>query len=211
MAAHEISSRIWELYNGCPLSMRLLAWARTLICPFDQVVSHASAEGRFIEIGCGTGICANLLALDSPARSVAGYDLNSKVIAAAKQTVRDRPNIAFEAADVRDAVTQGSADVVVAVDLFHHLAPDVQVAVIQQVYQLLCPGGVFLLKEIDRHPRWKYYANWLHDALMAHGNPHIWVRNSEDYCRLLKAANFTVEVVPMPKAYLSHVLFVCRR
>jgi len=211
MAAHTIPSRIWELYNGCPLCMRLLAWARTLICPFDKVLSRAPVEGRFIEIGCGTGICANLLALDSPTRSVAGYDLNSKVIAAAKQTVRSRPNIAFEAADVRDAVAHGSADVVVAVDLFHHLVPDVQVTVIQQVYQLLRPGGFFLLKEIDRCPRWKYYANWLHDAVMAGGTPHIWVRDNADYCRLLHAANFTVEVVPMPKAYLSHVLFVCRR
>lgn len=211
MVSHEIPSRIWELYADCPLPMRLLAWARTFICPFDKVLAYAPSKGRIVEIGCGTGICANLLALDGAGREVAGYDLNPKVIAAATQTLHGRSNIKFQTADVKESVAKESADVIVAVDLFHHLNADVQTAVVTQVYQLLKPGGLFLLKDLDRRPRWKYYANYLHDTLMACGNPHIYIRGREEYCRLLESAGFKVEVVPMPKAYLAHILYVCRR
>lgn len=211
MEAREIPSRIWELYAGCSPGMRLLAWARTLICPFDKVLAYAPAQGRFVEIGCGTGICANLLALEQPGREVAGYDLNADVIAAATRTIRNRGNIKFQTADVQESVATGSADVIVAVDLFHHLSVEVQEAVVTQVYRLLKPGGLFLLKDLERRPRWKYYANYLHDTLMARGNPHIHVRDRAEFCRLLESAGFSVEVVPMPKAYLSHILYVCRR
>jgi trans-aconitate methyltransferase len=206
-----IPTRIWELYAGCPLGIRLFAWARTLICPFDKVLAQAPPQGRFVEIGCGTGICANLLALDQPNRIVAGYDLNPKVVAAAARTVRDRPNITFQAADVQDALVRQATDVVVAVDLFHHLSAEAQVTVVSQVSQLLKAGGLFLLKDVERRPRWRYFANYLHDAFVAHGNPRIHVLSREEYCRMLESAGFTVEVVLMPKAYLAHILYVCMR
>lgn len=211
MLAGEISKRIWGLYAGCPLGMRLLAYARTWICPFKKVLAYAPPRGKFVEIGCGTGIASNLLALDGPERSVAGYDLNARVIAAANRTVGDRVNIEFAAADVREAVGRGSTDVVVAVDLFHHLSIDVQTAVVADIYRWLKPGGVLLLKDLEERPRWKYYANWWHDALMAGGNPHIHVRSRADFARLLTAAGFTVEAVPMPQACYAHILYVCRR
>jgi 2-polyprenyl-3-methyl-5-hydroxy-6-metoxy-1,4-benzoquinol methylase len=211
MGDGHISSRIWSVYAGCPLGLRLLAWARTWICPFPKVLAHAPPAGKFVEIGCGTGIAANLLALDGPQRMVTGYDLNARVIAAARQTVRDRSNIRFEAADVQAAVARESADVVVAVDLFHHLPAAVQEAVIGQVFGLLRPGGLFLLKDLEPNPTWKRWANWWHDALMARGHPHIHVRSRDEYCRLLTAAGFSVEVVPMPQAYLAHILYIARK
>jgi ubiquinone/menaquinone biosynthesis C-methylase UbiE len=191
--------------------MRLLAWARTFIGPFDEVIAYAPKAGKFIEIGCGTGIMANCLSLDSPTRSVIGYDINPKVITAAQQTINNRTNIGFCLGDARIVVGKESADVVVAVDLFHHLPAEAQRPVIIDVWRLLKPGGLFLFKDVDSRPRWKYYANWWHDALMARGNPHIHVRGHEEYRQLLESAGFTVEVVLLPKAYVANVLYVCRR
>jgi len=71
-------------------------------------------------------------------------------------------------------------------------------------------GGVFLLKEIDRHPTWMYLANKLHDAIMDRRNP-LCVRPSDEYLRLLATAGFEVSFEPMHKLVYPHVFFLARK
>lgn len=207
-----ISQRVWALYARCPTGIRLFAWARTLIFRFDRVLARVPREGRIIDVGCGTGVFACLLALDSAARTIEGYDLEPKVIAAAREAGRDCRNLTFAVADIGAVVgAENPPDVVTAIDLFHHLPPARQVTMVAGIHQMLKPGGLFLLKDLDTSPAWKRWANWWHDALVARGNPHIHVRSRADYAALLAAAGFAVEVVPLPQAYLAHVLYVCRK
>ena len=210
--ASSIPRLVWRLYARCPPRIRAFAWARTLICPFGRLLDAVPKEGRIVDVGCGTGLFANLLALQSGERWIQGYDLDPTVIAAAQTAAAGRANIAFAVADVSAVMHQSTPPVAVtAIDLFHHLPPARQPAMIQAIYAMLGRGGLFMLKDIDATPMWKRWANWWHDALVARGNPRIFVRSRRDYEALLAAAGFTVETVLMPQAYLAHVLYLCRK
>lgn len=211
-SAQPIPRLVWERYARCAPGIRAFAWARTQVFRFDNVLIRVPRQGRIVDVGCGTGVFANLLALESAERTVRGYDLAPAVIVAAREAARGLDNVAFEVADIGAAVeAEAPPDVVTAIDLFHHLPPDRQVAMIAAIHRMLKPGGLFLLKDLDAAPTWKRWANWWHDALVARGNPRIHVRSRQDYAALLTAAGFTVETILLPQAYLAHVLYVCRK
>ena len=205
-----VASTIWRLYAGCRLPLRLLAWSRIWICPFEKLLTFVPARGSVLEVGCGTGVFANLVALANPERSVAGCDLSASAIAAAQQTVDGRPNLQFQLKSVEEAVLSEPPAIVAAIDLFHHLMPDIQVSVLRAIYERMPAGGLLLLKDIDKEPRWKYCANVLHDAIMVPGTK-IYCRTKSEYRRLLEEIGFRVEIVPMHRWWYSHVLYVCRR
>jgi hypothetical protein len=75
--------------------------------------------------------------------------------------------------------------------------------------QAPAPGGRRLLKEVDRTPRWEFYANRLHDAIMDPGNP-VCVGDRAEYESILQELSFDVEVILMHRLY-PHVLFVARK
>lgn len=203
---------VWALYAPCPPGIRLFAWARCLVFDFNRVLTLVPREGRIVDVGCGTGVFANLLALDSARRTVHGADLEPRVIAAARAAARQRENVSFATSDIGAALgAEPAPDVVTAIDLFHHLPPARQTDMIATIHRMLRRGGLFLLKDLDTSPLWKRWANWWHDAAVARGDPRIHVRSRHDYAALLTAAGFTVETVPLPQAYLAHVLFICRK
>ncbi len=211
-SARSLPRLVWSLYAPCPPGIRLFAWARCLVFDFRRVLARVPRTGRILDVGCGTGVFALLLARDAAGRTVHGCDLAPRVIAAAQAAARGQANVTFAVADIAAAVQAAAPpDVVTAIDLFHHLPPDRQVAMVAAIHAMLTPGGLFLLKDLDRTPAWKRWANWWHDALVARGDPRIHVRSRHDYAALLAAAGFTVEVIPLPQAYLAHVLFVCRK
>ena len=205
-----ISRLIWRLYAPAGLRGRLLAYGRTYLCPFERILSYAPSRGRFIEIGCGTGVFANLLATAGGERDVVGYDADPAAIAVAQATVGGRSKMKFAVARVEGLGPLEPADAIAAIDLFHHLDAATQLQTIDWVNRTLKPGGVFLLKEIDRHPAWMYFANKLHDAIMDPGNP-LCVRPHEEYLRVLQAAGFEATCESMHKLVYPHVLFVARK
>jgi len=163
-----------------------------------------------LELGCGTGIFANLVALERPNCLVTGCDVSASAIKAAQHTVGTRPNIKFVLQKVEDAVVTERADVIAAIDLFHHLTLETQVQVLQAIHKGMKQDALLLLKDIDRRPRWKYYVNVLHDAIMTPMR-RIYCRTQDDFRHLLQTIGFTVIIVPIHKFCYSHVLYICRR
>ena len=66
-----------------PLS-RLEYRLRLAICPFEEVARHVPHDASVLELGCGYGLLANLLALEAPSRSVIGIDSEPSRIAVAR-------------------------------------------------------------------------------------------------------------------------------
>lgn len=200
------------MYAACPARIRLFAWARTLVFNFEAVLGQVPRRARIVDVGCGTGVFANLLALDAPEREVHGCDLDPGVIAASTLAAGGRANVSFAVADIAAGVQIAPApEVITAIDVFHHLPAARQSTLIAAIHGALAPGGLFLLKDLDTRPAWKRWANWWHDAAVARGNPRIRVRARQEYAALLQTAGFTVEVIALPQAYLAHVLFLCRK
>lgn len=157
------------LYGGAAMGDRAFVRARLAILPLRDLLPLFPREGRVLDLGCGRGVLANLLALARPRLRVLGMDVDPLVIAVARRTARGRANVAFEVGDALALPARGDYDAVACVDLLHHLPGEAHAGVLQGMRSLLRPGGALIVKEIDVRPRWKYLWNCLHDAVVARG------------------------------------------
>lgn len=109
--------------------------------------SYLSSTDRVLEVGCGTGSTALLLAGDVD--QIIASDLSPKMIEIATQKAQDEgvANVKFITADLLGgAIDNGPYDAVLAFNLLH-LVEDAPAA-IQRIHGLLKPGGMFISKTV---------------------------------------------------------------
>jgi 2-polyprenyl-3-methyl-5-hydroxy-6-metoxy-1,4-benzoquinol methylase len=101
-----------------------------------------------LDVGCGSGRAACLLASEFPNSRFTGYDLCEDAVAAARAEAdrRGLENVRFETRDLAQLDVSGKFDLITGFDVIHDQAkPDI---VLQQVVQALKPGGTFLMQDI---------------------------------------------------------------
>ncbi len=103
------------------------------------------AGGRALDLGCGTGRHAVLLA--ARFTHVDAVDLSLPMIEIARAK-RSRPNVTYQQADLLDTTGAGEYDLVLSVMTLHHV-PDLRAA-LAHVKGLLAPGGRLVL--VDPYP-----------------------------------------------------------
>jgi 2-polyprenyl-3-methyl-5-hydroxy-6-metoxy-1,4-benzoquinol methylase len=119
------------------------SYERTLDC----TRKHLSASDEVLEIGCGTGTTALLLA--PSVKQITASDISSRMIeiATEKAAARGVENVRFAHATLSDeALEKGSFDVVMAFN-FLHLLEDIPGAV-GRLNALLRPDGLFISKTV---------------------------------------------------------------
>ena len=103
-----------------------------------------------LEIGCGTGAFARLLAKRS--QNVLALDLSPEMIRIARECSTEFPNIEFELADVRDRVLPvESFDCVATIATLHHLPFR---EILLKMKAALKPGGVLLVLDLFEPIKW---------------------------------------------------------
>lgn len=121
----------------------------------------ASRPRIVIDIGCGTGTLAAMLADTDPAVEVHGFDGDEAVLEQARtKAVLQADRVSFERALAGELpVESASADVVIASLLLHHLNPGAKLAALVEARRALRPGGCLVI------------ADWgpAHDPLMRAG------------------------------------------
>lgn len=112
----------------------------------ERTRSYLRPDHRVLELGCGTGSTALLLA-DAVA-AYTGTDISSEMIAIAREKAKTGPaGLAFEVAGAGDAA-RGPAryDVVLALNLLHLVpAPE---AVLRDIHDRLPAGGLVISKTV---------------------------------------------------------------
>ena len=103
------------------------------------------AGGRALDLGCGAGRHAVLLA--ERFTHVDAIDLSLPMIEIARAR-RSRPNVAYQQADLLAATGSGEYDLVLSVMTLHHV-PDLRAA-LAHMKGLLAPGGRIVL--VDPYP-----------------------------------------------------------
>lgn len=100
-----------------------------------------------IDIGCGHGHAANLIADAFPASRVSGIDISEEGIAAARAEA-DRLHLTNASFEVRDALSlePGSFDLVTAFDVVHDLPRPAET--LAAIHTALRDDGVFLMVDI---------------------------------------------------------------
>ena len=132
--------RIARKYAAQPIK-NMAAYNQTL----DHVRKHLTDTQTVLELGCGTGSTALLLA--PHVRHLTATDISAGMIEVAQEKVAaDGPdNVSFRTATPFDvALPPGSFDVILAFN-FLHMLPDIPAA-LDRVAALLKPGGLFISK-----------------------------------------------------------------
>lgn len=139
--------RVAEKYARRPIA-DMTSYTRTL----DRTRSYLSPKDRVLELGCGTGSTALLLA--ESVASISASDLSAEMIRIGKAKAREQgiKNVTFHTAELfDDALNVGPYDAVLALNLLH-LLPD-PAAAARRINGLLTPGGLFISKTVCVPPR----------------------------------------------------------
>jgi len=113
----------------------------------DCTRKHLSEGDNVLEVGCGTGSTALLLA--PSVKQITASDISSRMIEIAREkaVVRGVENVRFEQGTLFDErLEKGSFDVVLGFN-FLHLLEDIPGAV-RRIHELLKPGGSFISKTV---------------------------------------------------------------
>lgn len=132
--------RIAQKYASDPIK-DMAGYERTIARTRDWL----SPSHSVLELGCGTGTSALLLA--PSVTRITGSDVSGAMIAIATEraAAQASPNVSFLVGAAEDAIgDEGSCDVVLAFNLLH-LVGDRQAA-FRQIRRLLKPGGLFISK-----------------------------------------------------------------
>ena len=211
------AARVLGLYRDQTMGIRLFVRARHLLCPMERIEVLLPREGRVLEVGCGHGLFTNLLAVASPGRSVLGVDPAPAKIQVAERAALSLPNVSYQNGYVADVPEYGF-DAVAILDVLYLLPPADKEDVVRRCFELLRPGGVFILKTNDTAPRWKYRITILQEQAMTGlrltmGGHGLHFYSQDQNTALLHAADFVVERIVELNSWLPypHVAFVARR
>lgn len=180
----------------------------------NEVGQYLPQRGKVLDIGCGFGLFALYFAGTAPGRRLFGYDLNQKRIAMARLAARTAgvPNARFEYGDAVELALESDYDAIYALDLLHHLAPERVPNFIAGLHRALRPGGLLLVKDVDRTPAYKRWFTLALDRMMVGFREPVRYWSRAEMREMLQRVGFRVyshtmrDVLPYP-----HMLYVCHK
>ncbi len=207
---------VLRLYRRSPAGTRLYLRIKLRICPLLRLETLYPAAGQIVDLGCGNGIFSNILKLGSPARGIAGYDLDPRKIEAARKVHEDEAGLSFETADIVE-LEYPEADVYTLVDVLYLIPFEAQERILKKAFAALRPGGLIVLKDMDRRPRWKSIWNACQETIAVKLvgftlGSRFYFRAADDYRRLMEEIGCAVEVVRLDKGQpYPHVAIIGRK
>lgn len=187
---------------------------------------------RVLDIGCGQGLLASLLAASEAAAAAGrwpagwpsapagarytGIELMARDVERARAAAGALPGAPrFVCADLREAALPPS-DVVVILDVLHYVDHAAQVRLLERVRAALAPRGRLLLRIGDAASRRGYaISQWVDCAvtrLRGHRVAPTYGRSLAEWSALLGGLGFAVRPVPMSRGTpFANVLLVAQR
>ena len=121
---------------------------------------------RILEIGCGDGSIANSVTLAYPGSEYVGIDISP---APGRRFEGDRSRAQFHAILSNDYIDTdpGQFDLVLIIDVLHHVPLSDRSALLRDAAQLLQPGGSVVIKEWNRSRTLPYLAGAMADRYVS--------------------------------------------
>lgn len=140
---------------------------RPFVCPFERLLELMPERGSFLDIGCGVGIVGVLLAHSRRARRIVGIDVSRRAIAVADRALLpDTTERVFKTVNAADTWPQERFDAVLCIDVLHHVPSAEQRAFVGRMARLDFADAIYF-KDVSPRPRWKWWANRLHDLFVS--------------------------------------------
>lgn len=186
----------------------------------DPVFRHLLERGlipegaRVLDLGCGQGLLASLLAAARAPRIAAyrGIELMAPDVARAHRALGRSCGVVQ--GDIRSA-DFGAADAVVILDVLHYMALADQDRVLARIRAALSPGGVLLLRIGDAAAglpfRLSNWVDWTVALVRGHGATRFHCRTVAQWRAALQALEFSVQAEPMSRGTpFANVLLAAR-
>ncbi|WP_019401807.1 MULTISPECIES: bifunctional 2-polyprenyl-6-hydroxyphenol methylase/3-demethylubiquinol 3-O-methyltransferase UbiG [unclassified Chelatococcus] len=203
----------YDLYEDAPKPLRLLSAARPYVCPYDRIVPFVPQGARVLDVGCGTGaLLALLVAIERIAEGV-GCDVSAPALSFARGAagrLAGGERLRFDHIETIDGVVDAPFDVVVMVDVLHHVPEAERQKVVAAAARRTAPGGVFIYKDMTDEPGGRRLAHTIDDLIFS----HELVRQVSPEAVEHWAAGEGLELVAseyLPRLVYGHVLRVFRK
>lgn len=203
--------RIKQIYKAKGLKHSFYTFYRHLTCPIRKIF-HLIPEGKhYIDVGCGFGFISLWTALVFPDAQVHGMDVVDSRITFANELATGIENLDFQVKDItRDEVDMTQAEIILLIDLFHHVPFDNQLPFLKQCIDKTPSGGTIVFKDIDRRPWWKYKVNYIQDYLFTGGK--TFCRDQNEYMEFFRQNGLEPQYHNLMKWYpYSHYLILARK
>jgi ubiquinone/menaquinone biosynthesis C-methylase UbiE len=173
-SARRYDHQVEILFNGMAMAMR------RQIIPILR--AKGKADGRGLDIGCGSGASTWLLAHSQPDVQWTGLDLSRPYLKVAADRLRERLNVDWLQGDATQlSFKDESFDQCVSIFLFHELPHEERLRTLAEAWRVLRPGGLLLVADslqwddspelnwaLERFPKVyhePFYKNYLHHAI----------------------------------------------
>jgi len=131
-----------------------------------EVISSVAPAARILEVGCGDGTMAQRLLDRYPEAEYVGIDVAPNP---GRLFRGDRSQVSFRSIDSTEFLATESQrfDLVVVVDVMHHVPLDLRDKLMLDVQELTTPGGRYMIKEWDPIPGPSHWACWSADRFIS--------------------------------------------
>lgn len=182
-----------HLYNDRPWTFRLFVAHRWWHARVPEVARLVPEAGVILELGCGHGVFANFLGLQSPRRRVIGVEKDARKVAVARGRLS---NVEIITGDVlSESLPQ--ADVVALFDVLHHLPSwTAQDETLDRARTCLAPRGLLIVKDVSRSLPLRWRATLVLDTL-AYPFERFYFLRHEALIAKLNGLGFTTTMVPL--------------
>lgn len=204
------AGRVLARYRDLGLAQRAYGVVRWSICPFDRVLPFVPHRGRVLDVGCGTGLWLNYLALERPELDLEGLDPDPRKLTTLRASGSDEIQV-HEGSALE--LPTGPFDCITIFDVLYLLSDVDKDRVLAGCLERLSPNGTFLVKELDVRPRWKFIPSAIEEFLavrlvnLTHGD-RLHFQRVEDLASAFERAGFAdVQVQRVDGGHLHpHVL-----
>ncbi|WP_181779442.1 class I SAM-dependent methyltransferase [Pseudonocardia pini] len=130
-----------------------------------EVMASVFPAARILEIGCGDGSFAQRLLKRYPKADYVGIDVSAQP---GRLFRGDPARVQFASVDSASfrATEPGTFDLVVVVDVIHHVPHELREALFRDVRALTTPGGHYAIKEWEPRPGPAHLACWAADRFI---------------------------------------------
>ena len=190
-------------------SLKSYVFLKSIVFPFSKIESSVPKAGNIIEVGCSYGLTAAYLALKSKKRKIIGLDNNKERIRSAKRIWKRIPNLRFRTRSLLEKVAIKRNQVILAVDLLHHVPLEQQRQFLSSCYEKFDQTNLLIIKEIDKKPFFKFLLNYIGDMLM---NPEgFYFKDSRVLKKELERTGFDVGYKEIKHILYPHYVLICRK
>ena len=203
-------------YRAAPVATRVLVHGRAFLSDLAFVDRYVPRHGFIVDLGCGHGLFANLLAEAGPNRRVLGIDVDERKIAVARSTVQGRETLRFELGNIlRDPAPK--CDAVTVVDVLYLLSPADQEAVLRNAAAALAENAPLIVKAQERSASARYAFGYAQElvatavGLTRGATNGLHFLSRVDALAMFQRAGFLVDVIDMPGRPYTDVVYLARR